>query len=92
MPRCDAIDWMKATGITLIVYGHLAHASTVSWTPPIYVKQIGVALFLFATGFTLAREPRTTLSVLVKRLLPVYLFGLATAAVITMIGLAKSVF
>jgi peptidoglycan/LPS O-acetylase OafA/YrhL len=89
VPRCDAIDWMKAIGITLIVYGHLAHASTVSWTPPIYVKQIGVALFLFAAGFTLARESRPTLAVLVKRLLPVYLFGLAMAAAITMIGLAR---
>jgi peptidoglycan/LPS O-acetylase OafA/YrhL len=87
VPRCDALDWLKAIGITLVVYGHVAHASTVAWTPPIYVKQLGVSLFLFATGFTLARERRPAVAVLVRRLLPVYLYGLATAAAITMIGL-----
>lgn len=86
MPRCDAVDWMKAIGITLVVYGHVAHTSTVAWTPPIYVKQLGVALFLFATGFTLAREQRPAVVVLVRRLFPVYLFGLATAAAVTVAG------
>ena len=88
MPRCDALDWMKATGISLIVYGHVAHATTVAWVPPIYVKQFGVAFFLFAAGFTLAREKRTPVEVLFSRLLPVYLFGLATAIVISAASLA----
>ncbi|MEO8679647.1 MAG: acyltransferase [Vicinamibacterales bacterium] len=87
MRRSDVIDWLKATGISLIVYGHVAHATTVPWTPPIYVKQLGVTLFLFATGFTLARERRDPVEVLFNRLFPVYLFGLATALVITTWGL-----
>jgi fucose 4-O-acetylase-like acetyltransferase len=88
VPRCDALDWMKAIGITLVVYGHVAHATTVPWTPPIYVKQFGVAFFLFAAAVTLAREHRSRLDVLVARLVPVYLFGIATALAMTAIGLA----
>lgn len=87
MPRCDALDWLKASGICLIVYGHVAHATTVSWVPPIYVKQFGVAFFLFATGFALARERRAPIAALTTRLTPVYLFGLATAVSITLIGM-----
>ena len=87
MPRCDALDWLKASGICLIVYGHVAHATTVSWVPPIYVKQFGVAFFLFATGFALARERRAPFTALITRLTPVYLFGLTTAISITVIGL-----
>ena len=87
MPRCDALDWLKALGICLIVYGHVAHATTVSWVPPIYVKQFGVAFFLFATGFALARERRAPLAAVITRLTPVYLFGLATAIGITLIGM-----
>lgn len=87
MPRCDALDWLKASGICLIVYGHVAHATTVSWVPPIYVKQFGVAFFLFATGFALARERRAPLGALITRLTPVYLFGLTTAISITVIGM-----
>lgn len=89
MPRCDAPDWMKAAGILLIVYGHVAHATTVTWAPPIYVKQFGVAFFLFAAGFTLARAKRTPVEVVLSRLFPVYLFGLATAIGITAAGLAQ---
>jgi peptidoglycan/LPS O-acetylase OafA/YrhL len=89
VPRCDALDWMKATGISLIVYGHVAHATTVPWVPPVYVKQFGVAFFLFAAGFTLAREKRSPVEVLLSRLVPVYLFGLTTAIVITAASLAR---
>jgi peptidoglycan/LPS O-acetylase OafA/YrhL len=77
---------MKAVGISVIVYGHVAHATTVPLTPPIYLKQLGVVCFLFATGFTLARESRPTSRVLFGRLFPIYLFGLATAAFLTLLG------
>ena len=40
--------------MTVIVYGHVSRAVAV--TAPIYPKQLGVAFFLFASGFTLARE------------------------------------
>ena len=78
---------MKALGIGVIVYGHVAHASTVALTPPIYVKQLGVALFLFAAAFTLARERRAAVEVVFNRLFQVYLFGLTLAALITVKGL-----
>ncbi len=87
MPRCEALDWMKAIGICVIVYGHVAHATTVSWVPPIYVKQFGVALFLFAAGFALARERRSPIEAVISRVMPVYMFGLATAAAISAAGL-----
>jgi hypothetical protein len=61
----------------------------VTWTPPIYVKQLGVAFFVFATGFTLARERRAVGEALISRLFPVYLFGLAVAGLITTLGLVS---
>lgn len=75
------IDWLKAIGITLIIFGHLA-----GWggkahyaTAPIYYKQIGVALFMLALGFTLAREQRPISKVLFNRHFEIYLFGIASA-------------
>ena len=41
-----SIDWLKAIGLTLIVLGHFADAAMLTLLPPIYPKQIGVALFL----------------------------------------------
>ena len=87
MQRSEAVDWLKAVGISLIVYGHVGASSTLPWTPPIYVKQLGVAFFVFATGFTLARERRAVVEALITRLFPVYLFGLAVAGLITTAGL-----
>jgi peptidoglycan/LPS O-acetylase OafA/YrhL len=80
------VDWMKAIGLILIVFGHVAHASTVWLAPPIYIKQFGVAFFVFASGFTLARETRPAWRVVYQRLFEVCLFGLATALAITAIG------
>jgi acyltransferase-like protein len=78
---------MKALGMTVIVYGHVTHA--VSVTAPIYPKQLGVALFLFASGFTLARERRPVPQVLFKRLFQTWLFALALAAGIAAAGAAR---
>ena len=78
------LDWMKAVGMCLIVYGHVAAATTIPLTPPVYLKQFGVAFFLFATAFTLARETRPAARVLCNRLFRVYLFGVALAVLITL--------
>jgi acyltransferase-like protein len=80
------VDWMKAIGIILIVYGHLAHASAVWIAPPIYLKQFGVTFFVFATGFTLVRETRPVWHVVYQRLFEVCLWGLACALTLTAIG------
>jgi hypothetical protein len=77
------IEWMKALGMSVIVYGHVAHATTVPLTPPIYLKQFGVAFFLFAAGFTLARERRRAVEAVFNRLFQVYLFGVALALILT---------
>jgi hypothetical protein len=77
---------MKALGMGLIVYGHVAHATTVPLTPPIYLKQFGVAFFLFATGFTLARERRGAAEAVFNRLFQVYAFGLSLAVVLTILS------
>ena len=80
------VDWLKAIGLILIVYGHVAHASTVWIAPPIYLKQFGVAFFIFASGFTLARETRAPWRVVYQRLFEVCLFGLACASIISIAG------
>lgn len=79
----QVLDWMKAVGMCLIVYGHVAAATTIPLTPPVYLKQFGVAFFLFATAFTLARDTRPATLVLFNRLFRVYLFGAALALLIT---------
>lgn len=82
------VDWMKAIGLILIVFGHVAHASTVWIAPPIYIKQFGVAFFVFASGFTLARDTRPPWQVVYRRLFEVCLFGLACALAISGAGAA----
>lgn len=81
-PLYPFVDWMKGLGMGLIVYGHVAHATTIQLTPPIYLKQLGVALFLFAGGFTLARERRAAGEVVFNRLFLIWLFGLPLAVLI----------
>jgi len=79
----DFIDWMKAIGMALIVVGHVAGALVNDLTPPIYPKQLGVAFFLFAMGFSLARDSRPRWNVVGSRLFEVYLFGIAAAVVLS---------
>lgn len=81
-PRLAFIDWMKCLGIGLIVFGHTSSAAD-QLVPPIYPKQLGVAFFLFATGFSLAREKRRVGRVLYNRLFEVFLFGVAIAFVVS---------
>jgi hypothetical protein len=81
------IEWMKALGMSVIVYGHVAHATTAPLTPPIYLKQFGVAFFLFATAFTLARERRHAFEAVFNRLFQVYLFGVSLALILSSLNL-----
>ena len=80
------IDWLKAVGLTLIVVGHVADTAVAALLPPIYPKQLGVALFLYAAGYGLARERRAPGRVVAGRLFDIYLFGLAIAAIISIAG------
>ena len=83
-----SIDWLKAIGITLIVIGHVAHAAVAGLVPPIYPKQFGVALFIYATAYGLARERRASWRAVANRLFEMFLFGLAIAALLSAIGYA----
>jgi len=84
-PHTPFIDWMKSLGMFLIVFGHVAGGSVVHLTPPIYLKQLGVAFFVFVTGWGLARESRDRLQVVYNRLFPVLLLGLGSAMVMSMV-------
>lgn len=87
MRRLPFVDWMKALGMLLIVYGHSSAGFHLFTTDPIYVKQLGVAFFVFVTGFTLARECRSTAYVVFSRLFGVCLYGLGFAMVMSIVGL-----
>ena len=78
-PRLSFIDWMKAAGIVIIVVGHVASRASDWMTPPIFPKQLGVAFFIFVTGYTLAQERRPVPRVLFNRLFDIYLHGILFA-------------
>jgi fucose 4-O-acetylase-like acetyltransferase len=81
---------MKCLGILLIVLGHVAARWLEPLTPPIYPKQLGVAFFLFASGFSLAREQRPTRQVLFNRLFELFLFGVPFALLMSAVTYAES--
>jgi peptidoglycan/LPS O-acetylase OafA/YrhL len=85
--RLPFIDFFKCFGMALIVYGHTAGWAPLATFPPIYLKQLGVALFLFVLGYSLAREARPTREVLFNRLFEVYVFGLSCAVLLTLYSL-----
>src|SRR5262245_3449136 len=85
-PHISFIDWMKSLGMFLIVYGHVSGDSIMPLTPPIYGKQLGVALFMFVIGWGLACESRDRLQVVYNRLFPVFLLGLGFAVVMSAVA------
>jgi peptidoglycan/LPS O-acetylase OafA/YrhL len=87
-PRLAFLDWMKAVGMFLIVVGHVVGGPVNLVTPPIYVKQLGVTLFMFVSGFTLARERRPTWRVVVNRLFEIVLITAVAAVLSTIVSLA----
>lgn len=86
--RHPFIDWMKAAGMLLIVYGHVVGGVSNVITPPIYQKQLGVAFFLFIAGFSLARDVRPPRQLVVTRLFEILLIGTLFALVSTVASFA----
>ncbi len=80
------VDTMKAAGMALIVYGHVAAGTWAHATPPVYGKQIGVAFFVFLTGFTLSRERRSSARTVYNRYFEILFFGVVAAVVMSAIG------
>ncbi len=81
------VDTMKAAGMALIVWGHVAAATWALATPPVYAKQLGVAFFVFVTGFTLARERRSSARTVYNRYFEILFFGVVSAVVMSALGL-----
>ena len=78
----DFIDLMKAVGMFLIIYGHIVGDPSNLYnmiTQPIHTKQIGVAFFVFVTGWGLANNTRPPLRAVFNRIFPFYFYGIAFA-------------
>src|SRR5262249_3609807 len=84
------IPWMKATGMLLIVFGHVAAWAPAAALPPINTKQLGVAFFVFVSGYTLAGDHRPSVEVVVRRLFEVLLLAGLLAVVMSMVGAITS--
>lgn len=87
--RLAFIDWLKAIGITLVVYGHVAGWTINAFFPPIFPKQLGVALFVFVTGYSLAAERRPAGIVLARRLFEIVFVGVLFASLLSVIGFVR---
>lgn len=86
------IDWMKATGMLLILLGHVFGGHEIlfnQFSTPVYTKQLGVAFFVFITGWSLANDSRAPIRIVFNRLFPIYFFGLSCALIITLIALVR---
>jgi len=80
------IDWMKASGMLLIVIGHIIGSPYHIFnmvTQPIYTKQLGVCFFIFIMGWGLANENRAGLRVVFNRLFPIYFYGIIFAIILS---------
>jgi fucose 4-O-acetylase-like acetyltransferase len=72
------IDWLKATGMILIVIGHTVGSPDAlfnSVSAPIYSKQLGVAFFVFVAGWGLGNHHRPRFEEAFKRLFPILFYG-----------------
>lgn len=88
MHRQGFIDWMKALGMLLIVFGHVVGDPNNLFnliSQPIYTKQLGVCLFIFIMGWSLANEHRTDFRVVFNRLVPIYFYGVLFTLLLSVI-------
>lgn len=87
--RLNFIDWMKAVGMFLIVAGHVVGDPFSAFNQiaqPAYTKQLGVAFFVFITGWGLANTKNASLYTLYSRLYLLFAYGLIFAFLFTFIG------
>jgi hypothetical protein len=73
------IDLMKAVGMFLIIYGHVVGDPLNLYnqvTQPVHTKQIGVAFFVFLTGWGLANDTRDPLRTVYNRIFPFFFYGI----------------
>jgi hypothetical protein len=80
------LDWLKVIGMAVIVFGHTGGDSLIPEIfNPINPKQLGVALFVFVTAFTLAKEKRDGLRVIHNRFFEVAVLGLLLCVVLSVV-------
>lgn len=87
MKRCDFVDWMKAIGMFLIVFGHFFGEPYNQLTQPVYPKQLGVAIFVFIMGWGLGKEIRPKIQVAFNRIFPMFFWGIVIALFISLVNL-----
>ena len=87
MKRCDFVDWMKAVGMFLIVFGYFFGDPFNQFTQPIYPKQLGVAMFVFIMGWGLGKVKAKRYQVSYNRLFPMFFWGTVIAIFISAISL-----
>lgn len=85
--RISFIEWMKALGMLVIVYGHTSGHAMFNPTLPANFKQIGVVFFIFSTGYLLANERRPWLRVFYNRLFELFLFGILFSLSVSIVRL-----
>ena len=82
--RQHFIDWLKALGMFVIVFGHV-FGQPFEFFAPILPKQLGVAFFVFVMGWGLAHDKGKTGSTIFSRVFLVYFYGLALALTLSCI-------
>ncbi len=83
--RINFIEWMKALGMFVIIYGHTNGHAIFNPTLPVNLKQIGVVFFVFSTGYLLAGETRAWLRVFFNRLFELFLFGILFSVLMSIV-------
>ncbi len=83
--RISFIEWMKALGMLVIIYGHTSGHAMFNPTLPANFKQIGVVFFLIATGYLLANERRPWPRVFYNRLFELFLFGILFSVLMSLV-------
>ncbi len=84
------IDLMKAVGMFLIIFGHVVGDPEHIYNQiaqPVHTKQIGVAFFVFVTGWGLANNTRSPIKAVFNRIFPFYFYGIIFAIFISVLFL-----
>ena len=82
------IDLMKAVGMLLIIFGHIIGDPSNLYnqlTLPVHTKQIGVAFFVFITGWGLANNTKPPLRTIYNRVFPFYFYGILFAVFLSIL-------
>ncbi|XZE54226.1 acyltransferase family protein [Planctomycetaceae bacterium SH139] len=84
------LDWLKVLGMAVIIFGHTGGEGLIpGFFNPINAKQLGVALFVFVTAFTLAREKRDGGRVIFNRFFEIAVLGLLLCVLLSVVQMIR---